>query len=126
MTTGELFEELFLADHNRVMVAARHPDPRVRHFAAPYAGRDDLRFMLCDPEPEVAAASAIAERERPWRRPTCPIDTAMQSAAAPPGRTAPGSACRVGRPTRRRPRPCITPMHGDDWWPSAILTRTRR
>ncbi|WP_051799524.1 hypothetical protein [Catenuloplanes japonicus] len=62
----EVFEELFAADWNRVFVAARHPDPRVRRFAAPYAWRDDLRLLLSDPDPRVAvaAAVAVAERER--------------------------------------------------------------
>ncbi|GLW35667.1 hypothetical protein [Actinoplanes regularis] len=34
----ELFEEMFFADRNRILVVARHPDPRVRRFAVPYAG----------------------------------------------------------------------------------------
>ncbi|MER7274862.1 hypothetical protein ABT369_10425 [Dactylosporangium sp. NPDC000244] len=72
MTTGELFEELFFADHNRVMVAARHPDPRVRHFAAPDAWRDDLRFMLCDPEPAIAA-DAAANPSLDWRSVTAAL-----------------------------------------------------
>ncbi|MEV8517602.1 hypothetical protein [Dactylosporangium sp. NPDC051484] len=65
-TNYELFEELFFADWNRIFVAARHPDPRVRRFAVPYAWRDDLRFLLTDPDSEVAAAAAssIAEHER--------------------------------------------------------------
>lgn len=65
-TTGELFEELFLADWRRVFVAARHPDPRVRRFAVAYGWRDDLRFLLSDPDPQVAVAAAAsrAEHER--------------------------------------------------------------
>ncbi|MET8148906.1 hypothetical protein ACIBSW_22345 [Actinoplanes sp. NPDC049668] len=65
-TDSELFEELFFADRNRIVVAARHPDPRVRRFAATYAWRDDLRFLRADPDPRVAAAAAasIAEHER--------------------------------------------------------------
>ncbi|MFF5229453.1 hypothetical protein [Dactylosporangium sp. NPDC000521] len=62
----ELFEELFNADPARQLVAARHPDPRVRRFAARYAWRDALRILLTDPDPQVAAAAAasIAEHER--------------------------------------------------------------
>ncbi|MFF5233642.1 hypothetical protein [Dactylosporangium sp. NPDC000521] len=62
----ELFEELFFADWSRVLVAVRHPDPRVRRFAASHAWRDDLRFLLTDPDPQVAAAAAasIAEQDR--------------------------------------------------------------
>lgn len=65
-TTGELFEELFLADWRRVFVAARHPDPRVRRYAVAYGWRDDLRFLLSDPDPQVAVAAAAsrAEHER--------------------------------------------------------------
>jgi hypothetical protein len=65
-TSNELFEELFFADWNRVFVAARHPNPQVRRFAVPYAWRDGLRFLLADPDPQVAAAAAasIAEHER--------------------------------------------------------------
>ncbi|GAB7037698.1 hypothetical protein JCM9533A_15470 [Catenuloplanes niger JCM 9533] len=66
ITDGELFEELFTADWSRVPVTARHPDPRIRRFAAPYAWRDDLRFLSSDPDPGVAAAAtaSIAEHER--------------------------------------------------------------
>ncbi|MBQ1023948.1 hypothetical protein [Micromonospora sp. C95] len=62
----ELFDELFFADWARVFVAARHPDPRVRRFAVPYAWHDDLRFLLTDPDPQIAAAAAasIAEHGR--------------------------------------------------------------
>jgi hypothetical protein len=65
-TTGELFEELFFADWSRVFVAARHPDPRVRRFTAAHRWRDDLQFLLSDPDPQVAAAAAAsrAEHER--------------------------------------------------------------
>ncbi|GIE88143.1 hypothetical protein [Actinoplanes regularis] len=62
----ELFEEMFFADRNRILVVARHPDPRVRRFAVPYAGRNRLRFLVTDPDPQVAAAAAasVAEHER--------------------------------------------------------------
>lgn len=65
-TADELFGELFLADGSRVIVAARHPDPRVRRFALSHGWRDDLRFLLSDPDPQVAVAAAAsrAEHER--------------------------------------------------------------
>ncbi len=66
IASHELFEELFFAGWGRVLVAARHPDPRVRRFVASHARRDDLRFLRDDPDPQVAAAAAasIAEHER--------------------------------------------------------------
>lgn len=65
-TDYELFDEVFSADWNRVSIAARHPDPRVRRFATTYAWRDDLQFLQSDPDPQVAAAAAasIAEHTR--------------------------------------------------------------
>jgi hypothetical protein len=65
-TPDELFEELFFANWNQILVAARHPDPRVRRFPAGHAEHKDLRFLLADPEPQVAAAAAeaVAEHER--------------------------------------------------------------
>ncbi|SDS61177.1 hypothetical protein SAMN04489716_1177 [Actinoplanes derwentensis] len=65
-TPEELFGELLWADWNRVFLAGRHPDPRVRKFAAVHAWHDDLRQLLTDPDYRVAeiAAASVAEHER--------------------------------------------------------------
>ncbi|GGN51872.1 hypothetical protein FHR83_009260 [Actinoplanes campanulatus] len=64
---GELFEELTFWDRKIGLLAARHPDPRVRRLSARGTWwRDDMRFLLSDPDPEVAAeaAASLAEHER--------------------------------------------------------------
>ncbi|MBO3743120.1 hypothetical protein [Actinoplanes flavus] len=66
-TPAELFEELHWADPENTLVAARHPDPRVRRIVARDTWwRDEMRVLLTDPDPEVAAVAAesIIEHER--------------------------------------------------------------
>ncbi|HWS37250.1 MAG TPA: hypothetical protein VN408_31525 [Actinoplanes sp.] len=66
ITPHELFEQMVWADWQRVFLAARHPEPVVRRFAAGSAWRPELRHLLTDPDPRVVelAAAAIAEHER--------------------------------------------------------------
>ncbi|MBB4752750.1 hypothetical protein [Actinoplanes lobatus] len=69
-TPEELFEDLAMADPENILFAARHPDHRVRRIAALRTWwRDEMRVLLTDPDPEVAAVAAesIAEHERIMR-----------------------------------------------------------
>ncbi|MET7397411.1 hypothetical protein ABZS66_28385 [Dactylosporangium sp. NPDC005572] len=69
-TADELLAEFFEANAysgQPLRLAAAHPDPWVRRYAAGFAGRrDELRTLLGDPDPSVreAAAHAVAEDAR--------------------------------------------------------------
>jgi hypothetical protein len=64
---NELLDELFTAMRyapRLFTIAARHPDPIVREFAARHADHhEDLRFLRADPVPEVRAAAQKAVTE---------------------------------------------------------------